>query len=166
MAGWKAEVVKETLAAPVDTNGSRITEAVRTVTWSAQPGTRLAPSEFADFTVSLGRLPDDVDELVMPAVQTYDDGTVVAWDQPTPPGGEEPAHPAPTLRLVAADEDADGGHDHAAMADMGGHQHGPAAGTTATDRTARWLGGAGLLVGALGLGVGIGAIARLRRSRT
>jgi uncharacterized protein YcnI len=166
MAGWKAEVTNETLPAPVDTNGSKITEAVRTITWTAQPGTRLAPTEFADFKVSLGRLPDDVDELVMPAVQTYDDGTVVAWDQPTPPGGEEPEHPAPTLHLVAAEEGDTGGHDHGAMAGMGGHQHGQAAGAVATDRTARWLGGAGLLVGALGLGVGIGAIARLRRSRT
>ncbi len=35
-----------------------------------------------------------------------------------------------------------------------------------TDDTARWLGGAGLLVGALELGVGIAAVARTRRSRS
>ena len=33
-----------------------------------------------------------------------------------------------------------------------------------TDSTARWLAGAGLLVGALGLGVGGGAVLRTRRA--
>jgi periplasmic copper chaperone A len=32
------------------------------------------------------------------------------------------------------------------------------------DTTARWLGGSGLLVGALGLGVGAGAVLRSRRT--
>ncbi len=35
----------------------------------------------------------------------------------------------------------------------------------AGDDTARWLGGAGLLVGALGLGVGGGALVSTRRTR-
>ncbi len=178
MAGWAAEVAKEPLAVPVEAPGSKITEAVRTITWAAQPGTRLGPTEFADFTVSMGRLPDDVNELVMPTVQTYDDGTVVRWDQPEVPGAEEPEHPAPTLKLVEADHGADGdahgGDAHGGAgpaAEVGGHHHGDtseAAGTGSdgtTDDTARWLGGAGLLVGALGLGVGIAAVARTRRSR-
>jgi uncharacterized protein HemX len=35
-----------------------------------------------------------------------------------------------------------------------------------SDGTARWLAGAGLLVGALGLGVGGGAVLRTRRTAT
>jgi Domain of unkown function (DUF1775) len=35
-----------------------------------------------------------------PATQTYSDGTVVHWDQPTPPGGAEAEYPAPTLALT------------------------------------------------------------------
>jgi len=34
----------------------------------------------------------------------------------------------------------------------------------ASDNTARWLGGAGLLVGAIGLGVGAGATIRARKA--
>lgn len=167
MAGWTAVVTKQTLPTPVQSGGAKITEAVDTITWTAQPGTRIGPTEYADFDVQMGRLPDDDDQIVMPAVQTYDDGTVVRWDQVQGSGADEPEHPAPTLTLVAPEPGTDGMHDHGAMAGMGGahggHGQPEAAGT---DETARWLGGAGLLVGALGLGVGVGAIARARRSRT
>ena len=37
------------------------------------------------------------------AEQTYDDGEVALWDEPTKKGAEEPEHPAPVLDLVAAD---------------------------------------------------------------
>lgn len=164
--GWTAQVVKQPLPTPVERNGAKITEAVRTVTWTAQPGTRIGPTEFAEFKVSLGRLPDDVDELVLPTVQTYDDNTVVRWDQPTPPGGEEPEHPAPTLKLTEPAGDGHGHGSHGQAAQVGGHTGHAAAAPSGTDKTARWLGGAGLLVGALGLGVGVGAVARTRRSKT
>ena len=77
-----------------------LTEAVRTVTWTANPGTRIGPGEFLDFPLSLGPLPTGVDELALPAVQTYDDGEVVAWDQPMNPDGSEPERPAPTVALT------------------------------------------------------------------
>jgi len=166
--GWTAQVVTAPLPAPVERNGAQITEAARTITWTAQPGNRLNPDEFLDFTAGLGRLPDNVDQLTLPAVQTYDDGTVVRWDQAPGPDGAEPERPAPVLTLTESTGDGHGGGAHGQAAGGGpggGHSNGaaPAAGT---DRTARWLGGAGLLVGALGLGVGIGAVARTRRSRT
>jgi hypothetical protein len=41
-----------------------------------------------------------------------------------------------------------------------------AASTSVSDNTARWLGGAGLLVGAIGLGFGAGAVLRSRRPAT
>lgn len=167
MPGWTAVVAQQTLPAPVQSGGAKITEAVSTITWTAQPGTRIGPTEYADFDVNLGRLPDDVDQIVMPAVQTYDDGTVVHWDQVQAPGADEPEHPAPTLTLVAPEPGMEGMHEHGAMAGMGGaagHDH-HAESASATDDTARWLGGAGLLVGALGLGLGVGALARTRRSR-
>ena len=46
------------------------------------------------------------------------------------------------------------------------HQHGTdthEASAAGSDKTARYLGGAGLAVGALGLGFGVGAILRSRR---
>ena len=133
LPGWTAQVTKATLPAPVEGgHGTTITEAARTMTWTAQPGTRINPGEFLEFEVSMGPLPTDTDQLLFPAVQTYDDGTVVRWDQPPPvEGAAEPEHPAPLVRLVAASGNGSG-------AAAG------AAGTTseASDTTARWLGGA------------------------
>ncbi|QJY45668.1 YcnI family protein [Pseudonocardia broussonetiae] len=120
-------------------------ETVTAVTWTADPGVRVGPGQFADFPLSLGPLPTDTDLLVLPAVQTYDDGEVVAWDQPPTADGSEPERPAPTVELLPA-EDATG-------ADPAG----------TGDGTARWIGGAGLLVGALGLGLGGGAVLQNRR---
>jgi uncharacterized protein len=60
--------------------------------------------------VEVGPLPDDVDSLAFPAIQTYEGNEEVAWIEPTPEGGEEPEHPAPVLELVDAEEgDAHGG---------------------------------------------------------
>lgn len=138
MPGWTAAMTKDG-------------ETVRTITWTASPGIRIAPGEYQEFEVSAGPLPADADALVLPAVQTYDSGEVVAWDAP-PTAGAEPEHPAPVLELVADEETA------AVVSEAS------AASTSAADETARWLGGAGLAVGALGLGVGAGAVLRGRRS--
>ncbi len=62
------------------------------------------------------------------------------WDQPTPPGGEEPEYPAPELALG----DADSG-DHVAVSV-------PQAATyPTTDNSSRWLAGAALVVAAAAL---------------
>jgi periplasmic copper chaperone A len=157
MAGWTATVEKGPLPTPVtDDDGNTVTQAVKTVTWTAAPGTRIGPGQFLDFQLSVGPLPQDVDSLAFPTVQTYDDGKVSNWIEKSAPGAPEPEHPAPTIALVAAGAGAAG---HGA----------PAATVTATDptdTTARWLGGGGLLLGALGLGLGAGAVLRTRRSRT
>ncbi|WP_225978387.1 YcnI family copper-binding membrane protein [Gandjariella thermophila] len=155
--GWTATVTKAKLDKPIKSDDAEITEAVRTITWTADPGTRIAPGQFQEFDVSAGPLPDNTDELVIPAIQTYDNGNVVRWDAPPPaPGAQEPEHPAPSVKLVAAAAagESHGGHDSAAMTDAASHGE---------DTAARWLGGAGLVVGALGLGVGAGALLRARR---
>ena len=168
MPGWTAERRVEKLATPIESHGTEITEAVRTVTWTAQPGVRIGPGEFTEFEVSLGRLPEDVDRLVLPAVQTYDDGEVVRWaDEPPAEGAEEPEHPAPVLELVSAEPT--NGHGDGGASD----QAQPASGATtgsgsdtqaaAQDTTARWLGGLGLLFGELGLGLAIAVVGGGRR---
>jgi len=151
--GWTAATTTAKLDPPVERYGRTVTEAVDTVTWTADPGTRIGPGEFADFALSLGPLPTDVTELVLPAVQTYDDGEVVAWNQPPAADGSEPERPAPAVTLTPA---TDAEPATAAVA-------APPA-PDSTDTTARWLGGAGLLVGALGAGVGTGAVLRSRKS--
>jgi periplasmic copper chaperone A len=149
MAGWTAEVVEEG-------------DAVRSVTWTAQPGTRINPGEYQEFEIAAGPLPEDTDTLVLPTKQSYDSGEVVAWDAPPPAAGaEEPERPAPVLKLRPATEDAsDAGAGTAAPTVTGTSATSTAA---ASDSTARLLGGAGLVLGALGLGLGAGAVLRVRR---
>ncbi|WP_033295980.1 YcnI family protein [Amycolatopsis jejuensis] len=156
--GWTAEVSKSTLPQPVTTaSGTKITEAVTKVVWTAQAGTKIGATEFQEFQVSGGPLPANVDQLEFPAIQTYEGGKVVEWNQPTPPSGEEPEHPAPTVKLAAAESGGHGAHAQATSASESTEA------AAASDNTARWLGGAGLVVGALGLGVGAGAVLRSRR---
>ncbi|SHE65261.1 YcnI family copper-binding membrane protein [Streptoalloteichus hindustanus] len=156
LPGWKSEVTKTKLDKPIESHGRKIEEVVSAITWTADSGTRINPGEFQEFEVSLGQLPKDADQLVLPAVQTYDNGEVVRWDAPPPAkGGEEPNFPAPALKLVAKKEDSQATATGAATTN--------AAATDGTDNAARWLGGAGLAVGALGLGLGLGAAARGRR---
>lgn len=134
--GWTVVKRKEKLPAPVKSGDVTLTEAVTTVTWTAQAG-GVPANDFDEFALSVGRLPEGVDSLTFPAVQTYSDGEVVRWDQPTTDG--EPEKPAPTLRLAAAAKPA------AATTEDGG----------GADPVARALGGAGLVLGLIGLGLGL-----------
>ncbi|GAA5046926.1 YcnI family copper-binding membrane protein [Nocardia callitridis] len=128
---------------------------VTAITWTANPGNPgVGPDQFQRFVVALGPLPAQ-QSVEFEAKQTYSDGKVVDWDQPTPPDGTEPEHPAPTLSLAPAG--AEGHHGSIAT---------PAAGTEAAegDDTARWLGGIGLALGLLGVALGLGNVIRARRS--
>ncbi|GIM93345.1 YcnI family copper-binding membrane protein [Paractinoplanes toevensis] len=99
--GWTAEAVRSKLATPIKAHDTEITEAVSKITWTAQPGSEIKPSQFQEFDVSLGPLPES-GQLVFKALQTYSDGTIVRWiDEPTT-DGSEPEHPAPVLKLAAA----------------------------------------------------------------
>jgi uncharacterized protein YcnI len=164
MAGWTAQINKVTLAKPIKVHNAEVKEAVGSVTWTAN-GTRIAPGEFQEFELSVGPLPDNTDELMMPAIQTYDSGKVVAWDQPMEKGKEEPEHPAPVIALAPAGADE---HAAAPVAEPENaavtSDTNEAASVSGTDTTARWLGGAGLVVGALGVGFGVGATMRARRT--
>jgi len=100
--GWSVVPTTTTLPAPVTEGDLTIKEAVTSVTWTADPGTMIGPGEFAEFDISAGPVPD-VESLEFPTTQTYSDGEVVSWDEPTPASGEEPDHPAPTLTVPPAD---------------------------------------------------------------
>jgi periplasmic copper chaperone A len=158
IAGWTATTNEITLNPPIkDDDGNQVTKTIGSVTWKANPGNKIAPGQYLDFPLSLGAFPDNTDVIRMPAVQTYDNGQVVNWSDPPNADGTEPEHPAPsvTLSAAASDEASHGPTATAAPADP------PA---SASDDTARWLGGAGLLLGALGLGFGGGAFLRSRRA--
>jgi uncharacterized protein YcnI len=166
LPGWTATTSKVPLNPPVQDDGRTITETVGSVTWTAAPGTRIEPGQYLDFPLSLGPLPDDADQIILPATQTYDDGEVVNWNEPMGPNGAEPEHPAPVVALTEPAAGA-GGHGMggaaAPAAAAPAADPGTAPAPSTSDTTARWLGGLGLLVGALGLGLGGGAVMRSRR---
>jgi uncharacterized protein YcnI len=122
--GWSVVPTTSTLPAPVTEGDVTIKEAVTSVTWTADPGTMIGPGEFAEFDISAGPVPD-TETLAFPTTQTYNDGEVVQWNEPTPSSGEEPEHPAPTLTVGPAE-----GTGHGATA---GSTDPAAATTPATD---------------------------------
>lgn len=162
LTGWKAEVVKGKLDKPVTVSGKEITEAFTSITWTAEAGTKIGVNEYQEFYVALGTLPEGKDTLLLPTKQTYENGEVVDWSQAPGADGKEPEHPAPALKLAPKKAgESDHGHGASNTAATGGDTH--EASAAGADSTARYLGGAGLAVGALGLGLGVGAILRSRR---
>jgi len=161
--GWTVDVERTPPDQPVEAEGEEVTEAVSKVTWQGGP---VAPGQFQQFVVSAGPLPDDVDRLEFPTLQTYEDGEVVRWIESTPPGGEEPENPAPTLELTSASDDGDDGTTATTAADtspQGGNQAAQIADVGDDADTAKTLGIVGIVVGAVGLLVGLGALAASRR---
>jgi uncharacterized protein YcnI len=154
--GWTAQKTMMTLPKPVHENNEDVVTAVKSITWTAPKGAGIAPGEFQEFAISAG-LPDNTSKLIMPAIQTYDNGDVVNWTQLTVAGQPEPEHPAPSLVLVAATSTA-----AAPVADATSTP--AAAAPAASDGTARWLAGIGVVIAALALGFGIGAFARRGRA--
>lgn len=128
MPGWTVRLDRDAAAG-----------TVKTVTWTAAPGAGVPPDQFALFRVEV-LLPKS-DSVSFPATQTYSDGTVVKWDQPTPASGTEPEYPVPTLALSG--EPAD---DHHAMT---------AESSSPADSTARWLAAGGIAIGVVAVALAV-----------
>ncbi|MGA1813217.1 YcnI family protein [Frondihabitans sp. 4ASC-45] len=160
LAGWKAVVTTSTLPKAVKTDDGTITKAVTRVTWTADStADGIAPGEFQLFTVSAGAVPD-VDEVELPTTQTYSDGSVVKWNEPTPADGEEPEHPAPVLAIGAATESHHGG---VTATDTATATPVASASTGTTSGLGLGFGIAGLGLGALALVVALLAYVRSAR---
>src|SRR5699024_10446028 len=57
--GWSAEVTTKDLPEPVTANNLKLTEAPRTVTWTADSTEAgIAPGEYQEFAISAGPLPE------------------------------------------------------------------------------------------------------------
>jgi uncharacterized protein YcnI len=114
--GWESEVTMRTLDEPVQLFGNDVTEVVDTVRWT---GGAIPPHQYDSFTLRVGPFPEDVDQLPMPTIQTYDDGEEAAWIEVAGEDGEEPESPAPVLEIVAP-ADAGGGDGGAEEVSAGG----------------------------------------------
>ncbi|MFE8944064.1 YcnI family protein [Streptomyces sp. NPDC007856] len=155
VAGWNVQVTKSKLDKPLTVHGEKIDEAVTKVTWTAADGKGIRPGYFQKFPLSLGALPENTDQLVFKAVQTYSNKEVVRWIEVPQAGQDEPENPAPVLQLSAATDDHHGTADAedasdrtatAAAADSGYHD---------TDTTARVLAVVGIVVGVAGVAYGV-----------
>ena len=158
--GWTVKVTKSKLAKPLEMHGEKIDEAVTKVTWTAD-GKGVEPGFFQKFPLSVGALPENTDQLVFKALQTYSDKDVVRWIEVPQEGQEEPENPAPVLQLSAAE--VDGHHGSTAASDASDEKQGTektaAASSDSTDSssdtTARVLGVVGIVVGAAGVAYGV-----------
>ncbi|MFF3502083.1 YcnI family protein [Streptomyces sp. NPDC003247] len=168
--GWKIVVTKSKLAKPLELHGQQVTEAVSKVTWTAEDK-GIQPGFIQQFPVSVGALPEDTDEVVFKAIQTYSNNEVVRWIEVQEEGAEEPDTPAPVLTLSdAADDD----HAHASASASASEEDDDAEAAAATteasdssgdtDTTARVLGVVGIVVGAAGVAYGV--LAGRRRTGT
>jgi len=128
MPGWTARLDRDPAGG-----------TTRSVTWTAAPGTGIGADQFALFRISV-TLPGGVKTVSFPATQTYSDGTVVKWDQATPPGGAEPENPVPELALTSAKAADDSARASAAAT---------------VDSSARWLAGGALALGAVAVGTAL-----------
>ncbi|HEX2176101.1 MAG TPA: YcnI family protein [Nocardioidaceae bacterium] len=156
MPGWTVEAEPTKLDQPVDVHGATVTEAVQSITWTADDG-GLPPDQFAEFEVSVGPFPEDVESLTLPAIQTYDDGEVARWVEQVEQGAPEPERPAPTLELAATGDAGGHGGDagNAEADDAVTPASSTAAASTATDdgsdMLARTLGGIAVVLAAAAL---------------
>ena len=161
--GWTATTTTGPIDPPVEVHGSEVTEAVTEITWTADPGSGIAPGQYQTFSISAGPIPE-VDSITFPAIQTYDDGMESAWIEPTVEGEEEPENPAPVLSLTG-DTDAAHGED----ADSPTVSETSASTDASDDDGSDGLAVTALVVGIVGLvagiaGLGMGLAARRRAS--
>lgn len=150
--GWDYEIATEKLDQPVDQGEGRepLTEAVRTITWTADDkAAAIEPGEFDEFDVSVGPLPENADQMIFKAVQTYDSGEVVRWIEISGEGAEEPEHPAPILKLTAAASEQQAAAPAAAEIETDTDQSASVTTALVLSIIAVVLGGAALITGLL-----------------
>ena len=152
--GWTAQVKQMKLSTPIKTDDGEISEVVSEIDWKAATGAGIRPGFFGEFTIIAGKLPDGVSSLTFKAVQSYSDGTQVAWiEQPAPGSSAEAEHPAPTLTLPAAAATTENPSSSA-----------PSASATVTTQASSSSGAnkaaatTGIILGAVGVALGAAAL--------
>ena len=164
--GWSVREVMKKLTTPIQTDEGPIDEEVSEIVWTCDRSRlgRLEDGQFIQFPLSVAMPSGDIDRsLAFKAVQYYSNGKVVHWIGPP-----SATYPAPTINVTAR-----GG----VIEDVAGAEAGPAPGeipaagagasaaaTVRSGGASEGLAIAALILGALGLLGGLGAIAYARRS--
>jgi uncharacterized protein len=166
--GWSTRLIETKLSTPVTEGGQTIDTQVSQIVWTwTGPSGKVENGQFVQFPLSVA-IPDSASgkALEFKTVQTYSNGQVVHWIEPS----LEAEHPSPRINItpkggtveeVAGDEagptagqgggtpSAGGGSPAAAVASSGGG-------------SGEGLAIAALIVGALGLAAGVVALVRVR----
>jgi uncharacterized protein YcnI len=146
-AGWTRTVTMKTLDEPVEVFGEPVTEVIDTVTWE---GGRIEPGEFDEFGFTV-RTPDEPQELVFLAIQTYSSGEEVRWIGEA--DSDEPAARV-TVKEAAAGHGADSGTGAPDGEGVEGDEQGGVA-TASPSPLPTALGGLGTVLGAAALAVAL-----------
>lgn len=166
VAGWTTAVTTTKLAHAVETDDGDITEAPTKIVWTAQAGAGIKPGQFQTFLISAGPVPDTA-KVQFDVKQTYSDGSVVNWNQPTVAGQVEPDHPAPVLYVSSSAPNAANSAVNSASPSTAPSVNAAAAqphsSTGSSGNAGVWFGVGGIAIGALALVVA--AYALVRRPR-
>jgi uncharacterized protein YcnI len=168
LPGWSVKVIESRLAKPIQSDDGPIDTQVSQVVWTwTGPLGKVNNGQFVNFPLSVA-IPEDAagKPLEFRTVQTYSNGEVERWIEPA----LDADHPSPRINVTAK-----GG----VIEDIAGDEAGPEAGQTAASSAAsstapavvrssssgasKGLGILALILGALGLVVGLGALAASRR---
>jgi periplasmic copper chaperone A len=165
--GWTITMEKAKLDKPIEGEGEPITDYVSTITWTADPGVKIGPDQFDEFSFTTGPLPKDASSVAFKAVQTYDaplaDGSMTAnWVEVAKEGQPAPKRPEAVVKLTEPAAAATGTATAVSAAATGNSESAAAGTQAATDAkstadTAKTLGIIGLLLGLVALAVAIAA---------
>lgn len=163
--GWSVKVIDRKLSSPIQTDDGPVSEEVDQIVWTWNgPLGRVENDQFVDFPLSVA-IPDDLAgrSLAFKTLQSYSDGKTVRWIDPS----LQDEYPAPRINITKQ-----GG----VIQDLAGKEAGPtpsrlasatpSAAEQAGSGASKGLGIAALILGALGLLVGLLALAGSRRSKS
>ena len=159
--GWTVTVTTTKLAKPIVTDDGNINDVVSEIDWKAKTARRRRsrPDQFGEFTIDADGLPDNENQVVFKAIQTYSNGDVVRWIDPVTPGG-------PDGRAPHADPRAHqpGRRSATPTTDARRRRRTTVVAATSTkDNSARALAIIAIVLGAVALLLATGALMRKRR---
>jgi uncharacterized protein YcnI len=169
--GWSVKVLTQKVSPPIQTDEGPVSEEVSQVIWSwSGPLGMVNNNQFIQLPVSVA-IPGGLagQSLQFKTIQNYSNGQVVHWID----SSLSAEHPAPRINITTK-----GG----AIQDVAGKEAGPEAGlataqpapgaqaaapvVVSSGGASKALGVAALIVGAIGLLLGLGALVTARRGRT
>ena len=163
--GWTVKVTSQKLAKPIKTDDGSVSEIVSSVDWKAKTAADgILPEQFGEFVVNADGLPENEDEVVFKAIQTYSNGTVERWIDPVTATGPAAEHPTPILKLTEPVGDATATTvPTPTTAAPSSSSRTTIVATSTQDNSARALAIVGIVLGAIALILATAALIKKRR---